>query len=45
MRPQPLLRPIQPHSDDIALFAAGTVTKLIHLGYTGYMIRATNDMR
>ncbi len=34
---------IQPHSDDIALFCAGTVAKLIQEGYTGYMIRATND--
>jgi len=38
-----VLAAIQPHSDDIALFAAGTVAKLIHEGYTGYMIRATND--
>src|SRR5215831_13796948 len=34
---------IQPHSDDIALICAGTVAKLIQEGYTGYMIRATND--
>src|SRR5450755_781915 len=34
---------IQPHSDDIALICAGTVAKLIREGYTGYMIRATND--
>ena len=34
---------IQPHSDDIALFSAGTVAKLIQEGYSGYMIRATND--
>ncbi|MBZ5592868.1 MAG: PIG-L family deacetylase [Acidobacteriia bacterium] len=38
-----VLAAIQPHSDDIALFAAGTVAKLIQEGYTGYMIRATND--
>jgi LmbE family N-acetylglucosaminyl deacetylase len=37
------LAAIQPHSDDIAIFAAGTVAKLIQEGYTGYMIRATND--
>jgi len=34
---------IQPHCDDIALFAAGTVAKLIHEGYTGYLIRTSND--
>src|SRR5579872_4687045 len=38
-----VLAAIQPHSDDIAIFAAGTVAKLIQEGYTGYMIRATND--
>src|SRR5438105_6248146 len=37
------LAAIQPHSDDIAIYAAGTVAKLIQEGYTGYMIRATND--
>ena len=34
---------IQPHSDDIPLFAAGTVAKLIDEGFTGYLIRMTND--
>lgn len=34
---------IQPHSDDIPLFAGGTVAKLIKEGYTGYLIRITND--
>jgi LmbE family N-acetylglucosaminyl deacetylase len=34
---------IQPHSDDVALLCGGTVAKLIKEGYTGYMIRATND--
>jgi LmbE family N-acetylglucosaminyl deacetylase len=38
-----VLAAIQPHSDDISEFAAGTVAKLIQEGYTGYMIRATND--
>src|SRR5258708_13155246 len=38
-----VLAAIQPHSDDIALLCAGTVAKLIGEGYTGYMIRATND--
>jgi LmbE family N-acetylglucosaminyl deacetylase len=49
-RPQPgaphkgkTLAAIQPHSDDVALLCAGTVAKLIQEGYTGYMIRATND--
>jgi LmbE family N-acetylglucosaminyl deacetylase len=34
---------IQPHSDDIPLFAAGTVSKLLQEGYTGYLVRVTND--
>ncbi len=34
---------IQPHADDIPLFAAGTVAKLLNEGYTGYLIRVTND--
>jgi len=34
---------IQPHCDDIPYFAAGTVAKLIYEGYTGYLIRTTND--
>jgi LmbE family N-acetylglucosaminyl deacetylase len=38
-----VLAAIQPHSDDIALYCAGTVAKLVGEGYTGYMIRATND--
>ena len=38
-----VLAAIQPHSDDIPLFAAGTVAKLIDEGYTGYLIRVTND--
>jgi LmbE family N-acetylglucosaminyl deacetylase len=38
-----VLAAIQPHSDDIALLCAGTVAKLIQEGYSGYMIRATND--
>ena len=33
----------QAHSDDLPLFAAGTVAKLIDEGYTGYLLRATND--
>ena len=38
-----VLAAIQPHSDDIPLFAGGTVAKLISEGYTGYLIRTTND--
>lgn len=49
-RPQPgkphagkVLAAIQPHADDIPLFAGGLVAKLIDEGYTGYLIRVTND--
>ena len=38
-----VLAAIQPHADDIPLFAAGTVAKLLREGYTGYLIRTTND--
>lgn len=38
-----VLAAIQPHSDDLALICAGTIAKLVREGYTGYMIRATND--
>jgi LmbE family N-acetylglucosaminyl deacetylase len=38
-----ILAVIQPHCDDIPLFAAGTVAKLIYEGYTGYLIRTSND--
>jgi LmbE family N-acetylglucosaminyl deacetylase len=38
-----VLAAIQPHSDDLALFAAGTVVKLVSEGYTGCLIRLTND--
>ena len=38
-----VLAAIQPHSDDIPIFAAGTVAKLLGEGYTGYLIRTTND--
>ena len=34
---------LQAHSDDIPLFACGTVAKLVAEGYTGYLLRATND--
>ena len=38
-----VLAAIQPHSDDLPLFAAGTVAKLVTEGYTGCLIRMTND--
>ena len=38
-----VLLALQAHSDDIPLSAAGTVAKLIEEGYTGYLVRATND--
>jgi LmbE family N-acetylglucosaminyl deacetylase len=34
---------IQPHADDIPLFAAGTLFKLIDEGAKAYLIRVTND--
>ena len=38
-----VLLAIQAHSDDIPLSSSGTVAKLIEEGYTGYLVRATND--
>jgi len=38
-----VLLALQAHSDDVPLFASGTVAKLIEEGYTGYLVRATND--
>jgi len=38
-----VLAAIQPHADDLPLFAGGLVLKLIQEGYTGYLIRTTND--
>ena len=38
-----VLLAVQSHSDDIPLMAAGTVAKLVKEGYTGYLLRATND--
>src|SRR5256885_1839516 len=38
-----VLLAIQAHSDDIPLLAAGTVAKLVEEGYTGYLVRGTND--
>ena len=38
-----VLLAIQPHSDDITLYAAGTVAKLMDEGYTGYLLRTIDD--
>ena len=38
-----VLAAIQAHSDDIPLFAGGLVAKLVDEGYTGYLIRISND--
>jgi len=38
-----VLAAVQAHSDDIPLFAGGLVAKLIEEGYTGYLIRVSND--
>lgn len=38
-----VLLAVQAHSDDIPLMASGTVAKLVKEGYTGYLVRATND--
>lgn len=32
-----------PHADDLSIFAAGTALKLLHEGYSGYLIKTTND--
>jgi len=38
-----VLAAIQPHADDIPIFAGGLVAKLISEGYKGYLINVTND--
>ena len=38
-----VLAAVQAHSDDIPLYAGGTVAKLIDEGYTAYLIRISND--
>ncbi len=38
-----VLAAIQPHCDDIPIFAGGAVLKLIAEGYTGILIRTSND--
>jgi LmbE family N-acetylglucosaminyl deacetylase len=38
-----VLLALEAHSDDVPLEASGTVAKLIEEGYTGHLVRATND--
>jgi LmbE family N-acetylglucosaminyl deacetylase len=38
-----VLAAIQAHADDVPLFCAGTVAKLLREGYIGYLIQTTND--
>lgn len=38
-----VLAAIQPHADDVPLFCAGTIAKLVEEGYTAYLIQTTND--
>ncbi len=38
-----VLAAIQPHCDDIPIFAGGTVLKLIDEGYSGYLITLSDD--
>jgi LmbE family N-acetylglucosaminyl deacetylase len=38
-----VLAAVQAHADDIPLFCAGAIAKLVREGYTGYLIQTTND--
>jgi len=38
-----VLAAVQPHADDLPFYAAGTILKLLDEGYTGHLIRTTND--
>ncbi len=38
-----VLAVIAPHSDDVPFFCGGSAAKLMDEGYTGYLIRVTND--
>src|SRR5260370_391316 len=38
-----VLAAIQPHCDDIPIFAGGTILKLLDEGYTGVLITMSND--
>lgn len=37
------LAAIQPHTDDVPIYAAGTVLKLVDEGYKGVLINLSND--
>jgi len=38
-----VLAVVEPHLDDMPIFAFGTVAKLLDEGYSGYLIRVSND--
>lgn len=38
-----MLAAIQPHADDVSIYAGGTVLKLIDEGYEGILINISND--
>ena len=38
-----VLAAVQAHADDIPLFSAGAIAKLVDEGYTAYLIQTTND--
>ena len=38
-----VLAVVEPHLDDMPIFAFGTVAKLMSEGYTGYLVRVSND--
>ncbi len=38
-----VLAVVTPHLDDMPIFAAGTVAKLLNEGYSGHLIRTSND--
>src|SRR6478672_10554080 len=38
-----VLAAVQPHADDLPIFAGGLIFKLLEEGYAGYLIRTTND--
>ena len=38
-----VLAAIQPHCDDIPIFAGGTILKLLEEGYTGHLLTMSND--
>jgi LmbE family N-acetylglucosaminyl deacetylase len=38
-----VLAAVFPHADDFAIFVGGTFARLVREGYTGYLIRTSND--